>query len=80
LPCDVRARIADGTPPGDLGILVTDGGAYHERLVEPLVRRAERHVAHSLELAFTDDYAGAHWLGSFVLYLLTTEGGGIAPR
>ena len=25
------------------------------------------------------DYAGAHWLSSFVLYLLTRNEGGIAP-
>ncbi len=42
-------------------------------------RSAERHAAHGLERAFTDDYAGAHWLSSFVLYLLTRNESGIAP-
>jgi hypothetical protein len=32
---------------------------------------AERHLDAGLAWAFTDDYAGAHWLSSFVLYLLT---------
>ena len=39
-------------------------------------RHAERGVAH----AFTDAYAGSHWLPSFVLYLLTRDEGGIAPE
>jgi len=29
--------------------------------------------------AFTDDHAGAHWLSSFVQYLLTRNERGIAP-
>ncbi|NHX35475.1 MULTISPECIES: DUF2891 domain-containing protein [Halolamina] len=32
---------------------------------------AERHLATGLEGAFTEDYAGSHWLSSFVLYALT---------
>lgn len=32
---------------------------------------AERHFDAGLGGAFTDDYAGAHWLSSFVLYALT---------
>ncbi|QLD89115.1 PD-(D/E)XK nuclease family protein [Natronomonas salina] len=36
--CDIRSRIADGTDPGDLGIVLVDGGAYHERLVETLAK------------------------------------------
>lgn len=32
---------------------------------------AERHLDAGLDAAFTDDYAGAHWLSSFVLYALT---------
>lgn len=35
------------------------------------VAGAERHLDAGLAGAFTDDYAGAHWLSSFVLYLLT---------
>ncbi|AGN00294.1 hypothetical protein L593_01705 [Salinarchaeum sp. Harcht-Bsk1] len=42
-------------------------------------RSAQRHAEAGLEVAFTDDYAGAHWLSSFVLYLLTRDEGGIAP-
>lgn len=45
-----------------------------------LEQSAQRHVEHSVELAFTDEYAGAHWLSSFVLYLLTRNEGGIAPE
>lgn len=41
---------------------------------------ATRHATAGIELAFTDDYAGSHWLSSFVLYLLTRKEGGIAPR
>ncbi len=48
--------------------------------VKVLERGAQRYVEHSLELAFTNDYAGAHWLSSFVLYLLTRNEGGIAPN
>lgn len=36
--CDVRSKIAAGTPPGELGIVLVDGGAYHERLVETLAK------------------------------------------
>ncbi|MFW5947970.1 MAG: DUF2891 domain-containing protein [Halolamina sp.] len=32
---------------------------------------AARHLDAGLDGAFTDDYAGAHWLSSFVLYALT---------
>ncbi|WP_049980055.1 DUF2891 domain-containing protein [Halolamina rubra] len=32
---------------------------------------AERHLDAGLDGAFTDDYAGSHWLSSFVLYALT---------
>lgn len=39
---------------------------------------ARRHVEASLPGAFTDDYAGAHWLSSFVLYLVSRNEGGIA--
>jgi len=40
---------------------------------------AGRHAERGLSQAFTDDYAGSHWLSSFVLYLLTRNEGGIAP-
>jgi hypothetical protein len=48
---------------------------YHD----PLRDSATRHARAGLDLAFTDDYAGAHWLSSFVLYLLTRNEDGIAP-
>lgn len=38
---------------------------------------AKRHARAGLDLAFTDEYAGSHWLSSFVLYLLTRNEGGI---
>jgi len=41
---------------------------------------AHRHADVGVERAFTDDYAGSHWLSSFVVYLLTRAEGGIAPR
>lgn len=49
------------------------------RYVEPFKRSAVRHARRGLRDAFTDDYAGAHWLSTFVLYLLTRNAGGIAP-
>ncbi|MBP1985750.1 DUF2891 domain-containing protein [Halolamina salifodinae] len=36
-----------------------------------LAAGAERHLEAGLDGAFTDDYAGSHWLSSFVLYALT---------
>ncbi len=42
-------------------------------------RSARAHAERGLERAFTEDYAGAHWLSSFVLYLLTRNAAGIAP-
>lgn len=52
-------------------------GDYRD--VEAFERSAGRHADRGLAEAFTDDYAGAHWLSSFVLYLLTRNAGGIAP-
>jgi hypothetical protein len=40
---------------------------------------AERHARAGLAEAFRDDYAGAHWLSSFAVFLLTRAEGGIAP-
>lgn len=45
-----------------------------------LERSASRHAERGLELAFTDEYAGSHWLTSFVLYLVTRNESGIAPE
>ena len=49
------------------------------RLHEPLSTAARAHAAAAADHAFTDDYAGSHWLSSFALYLLTRNEGGIAP-
>jgi hypothetical protein len=49
------------------------------RPTEHLRASAADHAAAGLDRAFTDDYAGAHWLTSFVLYLLTRAEGGVAP-
>ena len=44
-----------------------------------LTEAARAHAAAGLDRAFTDDYAGAHWLSSFVLYLCSHNAGAIAP-
>lgn len=49
------------------------------RYVEAFERSAKQHTERGLDRAFTDEYAGSHWLSSFVLYLLTRNEGGIAP-
>jgi hypothetical protein len=46
---------------------------------DALAESATRHATAGLDGAFTDDYAGSHWLSSFALYLLTRTAGGIAP-
>ena len=51
--------------------------ALDGRRAATLSRCAERHAERGLARAFTDDYAGAHWLPSFALYLLTRNEGGI---
>ncbi|AEN05777.1 hypothetical protein Halar_2093 [halophilic archaeon DL31] len=46
----------------------------------PLFREAAAvHLQPGVGMAFTDEYAGSHWLSSFVLYLLTRTDAGIAP-
>lgn len=45
---------------------------------ELFAESARRHVTAGLVPALTDDYAGSHWLSSFVLYLATRAAGGIA--
>lgn len=42
-------------------------------------RSAARHTERGIERAFDEEYAGMHWLSSFVLYLLTRNAGAIAP-
>lgn len=49
------------------------------RYAEAFERSARRHADQGVQRAFTEDYAGAHWLSSFVLYLVTRNDGGIAP-
>lgn len=44
-----------------------------------LERAAGRHAECGLRQAFTGEYAGAHWLSSFALCLVTRNEGGIAP-
>ena len=48
--------------------------------VPALERAAGRHATTGLGQAFTDAYAGAHWLSSFALYLVTRNEGGIGVR
>ena len=45
----------------------------------PFGESAESHLTAGVEMAFTDEYAGSHWLSSYVLYLLTRTEKGIAP-
>jgi hypothetical protein len=54
-------------------------GPAAARLREPLDTAARRHAEAGAADVLTDDYAGSHWLSSFALYLLTRDGGGIAP-
>ena len=42
-------------------------------------RSAARHAERGIERAFEEEYAGTHWLSSFVVYLLTRNAGAIAP-
>jgi hypothetical protein len=55
---------------------VADGLGDHPA-VSGLEEAAGRHATAGLEGAFTDDYAGAHWLSSFALYLVSRNEGGI---
>ncbi|RYJ14900.1 DUF2891 domain-containing protein [Halogeometricum borinquense] len=50
------------------------------RYAEAFERSAKKHAERGLSQAFTDNYAGSHWLSSFALYLLTRNEGGIAPN
>jgi len=49
-----------------------------DALAGALREAARDHAAAAVDRAFTDDYAGAHWLSSFVLYLVSRDEGGIA--
>lgn len=47
--------------------------------VDVFTNGALRHIENSVEQAFMEEYAGSHWLLTFVLYLITRNAGGIAP-
>lgn len=49
------------------------------RYTDVFAEAARRHIDASLDQAFTQEYAGSHWLSTFVLYLATRNAGGIAP-
>ena len=61
---------------GIASTLEASGGHPYVTLFE---ESALEHTKAGLDGAFTDDYAGSHWLSSFVLYLLTRTDGGIVP-
>lgn len=46
----------------------------------PFRAAARQHVEEGFDAVFTDEYAGAHWLISFVMYLVSRNDGGIAPE
>lgn len=48
--------------------------------IDSFEKSARSHAERGLAQAFTEDYAGTHWLTSYVLYLLTRNDGGIAPE
>jgi hypothetical protein len=86
-PVEVSSKAVDGNELHLVGLnlskawcLAGVGKALGDhRYAAPFERSAARHAEAGLSRAFTDDYAGAHWLSSFVLYLLTRNDGGIAP-
>lgn len=56
-------------------------GALGDHRYAPILERsAKSHAERGVTQAFTDTYAGSHWLSSFVLYLLTRNEDGIAPE
>lgn len=48
--------------------------------VDAFEKSAKLHAERGVAQALTDDYAGTHWLSSYVLYLMTRNEGGIAPE
>ncbi|SHH63495.1 DUF2891 family protein [Halobaculum gomorrense] len=62
----------------DLMRRVLDGDAFVRWLDGYLPDADALPAPASVDEAFTDDYAGSHWLSSFVCYLLTRNEGGIA--
>ena len=87
-PVDVGASSDEGVALHLVGLNLSRAWAMADvasdlgdhRYAVPLEESARRHAERGLESAFTDDYAGAHWLSSFVLYLLTRNDGAIAPQ
>jgi hypothetical protein len=86
-PVDVDPERADGSELHLVGLNLSKAWCLagvasalgDHRYAAAFERSAGRHAVEGLERAFTDDYAGAHWLSSFVLYLLTRNEGGVAP-
>lgn len=54
---DIRTRIAEGTLPDDIGIVLPSPGAYHERLVETL-EQYDIPATFAIERAFGDTALG----------------------
>lgn len=48
--------------------------------IDPLRASARDHAEQGVAQAFTEDYAGTHWLSSFVLYLCSRNEPGIGPE
>lgn len=89
-PVDVDPSSADGAELHLVGLNLSRAWCLadlasvlegrNDRYAAAFERGARRHAESGLEHAFTDDYAGAHWLSSFVLYLLTRREDGIDSR
>lgn len=56
-----------------------ESGTLSSEQAQAFEHSAQRHLEVGVDMAFTDDYAGSHWLSSFVLYLLTRNECEIAP-
>ena len=69
------AGIADAVADADIADAVTN-----DETVETYRAGALRHARAGLDRAFSDDYAGSHWLGTYAFYLLTRKAGGIADQ
>jgi hypothetical protein len=52
---------------------------HRDGAAEAVRRCGARHAERGVSRAFTDAYAGSHWLPSFAFYLLTRNEGGLAP-
>jgi len=87
-PVDVGADSGEGIELHLVGLNVSKawglasladavGDHGNDELQHVFASAAERHLDAGVSMAFTDDYAGSHWLSSFVLFLLTRNEGGI---